>query len=148
MIQIERKMRETIFSQYLVRFLSISLNMTWLRLGGGGIILKFCGDPFKSCSLPPNKRIIPKKVNLGLIQAATSTFVLITRKFLSPSFENGFQLISHKIMELDPINVMKLNKKVTIMDILVQNINYICKCISFVAFFMKMYPNPSLENSF
>ena len=40
----------------------------------------FTGDPFKRCSLPPNKRIIPKKVNLGLIKAATSTFVLITQK--------------------------------------------------------------------
>ena len=95
--------------------------------GGGGDKMafspEFCGDPFKSCSLPPNKRIIPKKVNLGLIQAATSTFVLITRKFLSPSFENGFQLISHKIMELDPINVLKLNIKVTITDILVQKLH-------------------------
>ena len=41
---------------------------------------EFCCNPFKRCSVPPNKRIIPKKVNLGLIQAATSTFVLIMLK--------------------------------------------------------------------
>ena len=69
------------------------------------ILLKFCGDPFKRCSLPPNKRIIPKKVFLWLIQAATSTFVLISqsklRKWFLANMSQSNGVRSHKCIEVE-----------------------------------------------
>ena len=62
-------------------------------------------------------------MNLGLIQAATSTFALITQNFFKPKLQKWFLANNSQNNGVRPINVLKLNIKVTITDILVQKLH-------------------------